>query len=92
MKQVKKRQECEELPIVYVDSFDDLLCKHKYIGFQTKEGDRYVVVKGGSAKGYAVNSVNTWSTKENQKNYPLDQYRVFDTAKELYEWLANGCE
>ena len=72
----------------YYESFDEMFESEKFIGFKSQR-NRYLLCKSGAARGYAVASSGTWM---NHSQQPLDQYYVFDTAKELYQWLAEGEE
>ncbi|MEA3280216.1 MAG: hypothetical protein U9Q38_06425 [Thermodesulfobacteriota bacterium] len=61
----------------------------KYIGFAA-DGVRYMYSTGGSSMGYAIRAWGTHTTITGQQEYLTSQYTVFDTAKELYQWLLDG--
>lgn len=87
MKQVYIQRESQNI----FESLEDLLkfCRlnSKYLGF-IPEGvkNKYMVVISGSAVGLAVNETGTWTTEEKQKT-EKGQYFLFDTQKELYDFL-----
>jgi len=76
-----------ESSFVVANSLDELICNYNFIGFVGNDGARYIVITGGSARGLAVMPNGTWSNKEKQEKYQMSQYRVFDTADELYDWM-----
>jgi len=80
----------EEDTIVIAANLTTLLACNDFIGFVASEdGAKYLVVGGGTARGLAVSPTGTYASSDSQKCYPMERYRVFDTANELYEWLKD---
>jgi S-formylglutathione hydrolase FrmB len=78
--------------VLRYDSFDELLNHNKFIGFETEFCNgfrRFLIINGGTQTGLAASPYSNWAEKEEQKEYTAHYY-VFDSAKELYQWLAEG--
>ena len=77
--------------VVNVDCFSSLTRKFQNIGFvlHGHSNCRFMIVTSGPAEGFAVAADGTWTEQENQEDSD-GTYYVFDTARELYEWLAEG--
>ena len=72
---------------VIVDSLKELMSNHKFIGFESDDGTRYMIVGLGPARGMAVRATGTFSGREFQQDRPMSQYCVFNKKDELYEWM-----
>lgn len=72
--------------ILAFSSFDVLLDRSKYIGFQSSSEIRYMLIQHGSAQGYAINHQGTYTTQEDQKIYE-GPYFLFDNLEEFLIWL-----
>lgn len=74
-------------PVHVCNSLDHLISKHRYVGFEAKDGERYFLVRDGKAYGLAVNPENTHCSLEKQKEIK-DGYFIFDTYEELFQWVG----
>ena len=80
---------------IIIDRFNEMISSNKFVGFIPKYHDnkihnRYMVITGGqSGLGLAVQPDGAWINSVCQKEED-GTYYVFDTIKELYEWLLNG--
>jgi len=76
---------------VSFNSFQDMLDRSiGYIGFTPGNYEsRYMIVKGGSARGLAVCPEGTWSSKETQSKI-TEGYYIFDSKEELLQWMIEG--
>ena len=72
---------------VLANSLKELMMNHKFIGFESDDKKRYMLVGDGQAEGMAVRATGTYSDRKFQQNRPMSQYRVFDKNDELYEWM-----
>lgn len=73
---------------IYIEDFEDLINNHIRIGFVCpKSHQKFHVLTMGSYRGIAVNLTGTYTTKEKQKTL-TDYYYIFDTNKELLDWLG----
>jgi hypothetical protein len=74
-------------------SFEEMLEKHKYIGFIPKNSKRmrYMIIVYGEYKGLAVSGNSCWNLRENQPN-ARGQYFHFPDRVSLLEWVINSNE
>ena len=93
-------REIEQLKSKHTKAWPDSVPASEFWGMEI-DGDRYMVVTGGPARGYAVVPPGTWADLKDMKRYwendgYIDGYYYsfvqFRNAKELYQWLLEGEE
>jgi hypothetical protein len=75
------------------ESMHDMLFKTggKFIGFENGPGERYILCTIGPTAGIAISARHgAWATEEEQSRKYRDGYFIFDTVKELYQWLLEA--
>jgi hypothetical protein len=74
--------------VVFTNSLADLMDEYQYIGFEEAlRKKRYFIVTEGSARGYAVHPAGTFTSKNRQFENQTEGYFVFNSEKELYDWM-----
>ena len=69
------------------ESFDDMIDCFIFIGYKNKnDNDKYIVVTHGLYKGIFIRPFCSYS-KNNEDFDDEGTYYVFDTEKELYDWI-----
>lgn len=70
------------------NSFEELLTTQNYIGFVPEGYEwRYIIVISGLCRGSSVKSEGTFSSEHSSEK---GTYYTFESAKELYLWMAEG--
>jgi hypothetical protein len=75
------------------ESMHDMLFKTegKFIGFENTMAERYILCTLGPTAGVAISARHgAWATEEEQSRNHRDGYFIFDTVKELYQWLLEA--
>ena len=85
MKKVKFKSQMSE--VVYKD-FKEMLMLNNYIGFQSENGDKYMIITAGDAWGLAINPDGSYAKLGIQEKQSGDYY-IFDTGRELLEWMLD---
>lgn len=73
-----------------VKSFEDMIHRYSYVGFvpDDEDGRLMIGVEPGDLSGQAFDCLGCiWNSAEEQQ-FVKGTYFFFDTAKELYQWLA----
>ena len=70
-------------------SFDELINEYNYIGYVDGNNCRYMIVSGGFSQGLAVSPAEAYTPAEFQKYVIIGKYYVFDSVKELYQWMMD---
>jgi len=68
-------------------NLNELMQLEDFIGYESLAGRRYMVVTHGSVNGFAVQPAGTWASKNDQINETKGKYFIFNSTKELYQWL-----
>jgi len=80
------------------DSYEEAYERSSYWGMEA-EGKRYLISFRGPAKGLAINPTDTWAYKGDMEQYwacspecrsLFYSFKMFSSAKELYQWLLDG--
>lgn len=87
MKKVNALWIKRESDLITYNHFEDMFNEHNFIGF-LEHGRKYMLIKTGNCKGFAVNPLRTFTDVDDQK-VTSGQYFIFDTANELFEWLKD---
>jgi hypothetical protein len=93
-KALKKIDELKKyIEYMEISTYDGFIKKNRYIGFEDcNYGSRYMVVNGGSARGYICDPTGSWCSKddsENEYKNKRDQFHVFSTKTQLLQWMIN---
>lgn len=90
-------------PKAWPDTFEEMEEESLYWGLEiiNNGNDRYMIAMNSPADGYPIKVNEYWTNREALKDYikqngTIDehvyQFIKFDTAKELYLWMAEGEE